>query len=159
MVPSLESSVLHKVSDNMLKPPRRQSRNIKDPDFAIKLAKAVARMAKVNSRIDVLSMRLATTSKNGRELLSRPSASSSPPNKSESSEQRLASRLLNAFEISSNENQDPKSKGLRERELVLDRARSRAAARENARLRFANMYRRFVQRRFPLTWEDVLRQE
>lgn len=144
----------HTTRSNMLKAPSRKDRNlpIRDPDFALNLARAVAQMGKVNSRIEALTLKL---SKNAN------SSPASTPSNTRSSENQLANTLLEAFDISE-EDDDVEQTALREqdeREAAVERAKQRAVAREKARLRFADMYRRFVQRRYPLTWELVLRQE
>lgn len=135
----------------MLKAPDRQDRVTKtDPEFALNLARAVARMGRVNSRIAKISERVAK-----RAISSIPRILSS--------EQRLVGTLLDAFETSSDESRhscvETKELTWQQREVALRRAKRRAAARVAARLRLANMYRRFVQRRYSLTWEDVLKQE
>jgi hypothetical protein len=139
----------------MLKAPSRKARNqpIRDPNFALNLARAVAQMGKVNSRIEALTLKL---SKNAN------SSPASTPSNGRSSENQLANTLLEAFDISEEEDDVAAQTALREqdeREAAVERAKQRAVAREKARLRFADMYRRFVQRRYPLTWELVLRQE
>jgi hypothetical protein len=110
-------------------------------------------MGKVNSRIEALTLKL---SKNAN------SSPASTPSNGRSSENQLANTLLEAFDISEEEDDVAAQTALREqdeREAAVERAKQRAVAREKARLRFADMYRRFVQRRYPLTWELVLRQE
>lgn len=70
--------------------------------------------------------------------------------------------LLNAFDVTDEEEINSKS-GILEREkrddMMGQRAKEQEVAKEEARRRLAAIYRRFAQRRFPLTWKRVLRQE
>lgn len=140
----------------MLKAPCRKDRNKKDPDFAAKLARAVAQMGKVNSRIEKLTAVLAATPQKAR------TSASGTSDTSHVSERELARMLLNAFDVTDEEEINSKS-GILEREkrddMMGQRAKEQEVAKEEARRRLAAIYRRFAQRRFPLTWKRVLRQE
>lgn len=148
----------------MLKASRRTSRNTtRDPHFAVKFAIAVARIGKVNTRIQNVSTRLSESFQQKTKCSSR--RLSSTPSSLTSDEDRLVGTLLDAFESNDEDecqarDQEHESRKQERLEVALVHLkRRRAIAREQARERFANMYRRFVQRRYPLTWEDVLRQE
>lgn len=157
---------------NMLKAPSRKDRNSKhDPHFAAKLAIAVARIAKVNTRIHrILSLHHSSSASKRIQQQQPPEQKHhtrgpihEPFNRATTSnEDILATTLLSAFERSASfSGGQATSQHLRNKTSTIRHLSQtkRARAREQARERFKGMYREYVRRTWPLNWEQVLKQE